>query len=102
MDIVQNLILDGQCIWFGGFVEDGFIVCFDNVWVQFWVMDMENVVFVIYIGILLDLFCEGQGVVIEGIIGFDGVFVVDSVFVKYDENYMFKEVVEVLKDQGYW
>ena len=47
-------------------------------------------------------FREGQGVVTEGIIGPDGVFVADSVLAKHDENYMPKEVAEALKDQGHW
>ena len=43
---------------------------------------------VTYRGILPDLFREGQGVVTEGRLGADGVFLADEVLAKHDENYM--------------
>lgn len=101
-DITQNTIPDGQRIRLGGLVEEGSIVRSDNAQVEFRVTDMENVVQVSYKGILPDLFREGQGVVTEGIIGTNGIFVADSVLAKHDENYMPKEVAEALKDQGHW
>jgi cytochrome c-type biogenesis protein CcmE len=55
-----------------------------------------------YTGVLPDLFREGQGVVTEGKLGSDGVFIADSVLAKHDENYMPPEVAEALKKQGVW
>ncbi|MCX2723436.1 cytochrome c maturation protein CcmE [Roseibium salinum] len=101
-DITRNTIAAGQRIRLGGLVEEGSIVRSDNAQVAFRVTDMENVVSVTYKGILPDLFREGQGVVTEGVVGPDGVFVADSVLAKHDENYMPKEVAEALKDQGHW
>ena len=57
---------------------------------------------VAFIGILPDLFREGQGVVAEGVIAGDGSFTADTVLAKHDERYMPKEVVEALKKQGKW
>lgn len=62
----------------------------------FIVIDIVCGVLVVYYGLLLDLFCEGKGVVVCGWLGEDGIFVVNEVFVKYDENYMLFEVVDVL------
>lgn len=101
-DIAQNAIPDGQRIRLGGLVEEGSVVRSDNARVAFRVTDMENVVAVTYTGILPDLFREGQGVVTEGTIRPDGVFVADNVLAKHDENYMPKEVAEALKAQGHW
>lgn len=41
-----------------------------------------------YKGVLPDLFREGQGVVLTGKLGSDGVFIASSVLAKHDENYM--------------
>ncbi len=101
-DIAKKAVPHGQRIRLGGLVEKGSVVRSDNANVSFRVTDTVNDVPVSYKGILPDLFREGQGVVTEGIIGPDGVFVADSVLAKHDENYMPKEVVESLKAQGVW
>jgi len=101
-DITQKAVPAGQRIRLGGLVEEGSVVRSDNAEVSFRVTDLKNVVSVTYKGILPDLFREGQGVVTEGIVGTDGVFVADSVLAKHDENYIPKEVAEALKDQGHW
>ncbi|POF32340.1 cytochrome c maturation protein CcmE [Roseibium marinum] len=101
-DIARNTLPSGQRIRLGGLVEDGSVVRSDNAEVSFRVTDMENTVSVTYKGILPDLFREGQGVVTEGIVRPDGVFVADSVLAKHDENYIPKEVAEALKKQGHW
>jgi cytochrome c-type biogenesis protein CcmE len=41
-----------------------------------------------YAGILPDLFREGQGILVQGRLGTDGVFRAESVLAKHDENYM--------------
>ncbi|WP_029065747.1 cytochrome c maturation protein CcmE [Labrenzia sp. DG1229] len=101
-DITQKTMPAGQRIRLGGLVEEGSVEKSDNAQVSFRVTDMANAVAVTYKGILPDLFREGQGVVTEGVIGPNGVFVADSVLAKHDENYMPKEVAEALKDQGHW
>jgi cytochrome c-type biogenesis protein CcmE len=101
-DITQSTMPKGQRIRLGGLVEENSVVRSDNAQVSFRVTDLANAVAVTYNGILPDLFREGQGVVTEGVIGPDGVFVADSVLAKHDENYMPKEVAEALKDQGHW
>ncbi|AMN54229.1 MULTISPECIES: cytochrome c maturation protein CcmE [Stappiaceae] len=101
-EITQNGVAPGQRIRLGGLVEEGSVVRSDNAEVSFRVTDTANTVAVTYKGILPDLFREGQGVVTEGVVGSDGVFVADSVLAKHDENYIPKEVAEALKAQGHW
>jgi cytochrome c-type biogenesis protein CcmE len=52
------------------------------------VTDNEREVRVTYKGLLPDLFKEGKGVVAQGSMGEDGVFVASQVLAKHDENYM--------------
>ena len=49
-----------------------------------------------------DLFREGQGVVVEGVLAHEGWLSGDQILAKHDERYMPREVVEVLKKQGRW
>jgi cytochrome c-type biogenesis protein CcmE len=49
-----------------------------------------------------DLFHEGQGVVVEGVLAAQGRLSGDQILAKHDERYMPREVVEALKKQGRW
>ena len=80
----------------GGLVEKG-SVSRDGVMVNFVVTDTFRQVPVRYQGILPDLFKEGKGVVAQGKLGADGVFVAQEVLAKHDENYMPPEAAEALK-----
>jgi len=48
------------------------------------------------VGLLPDLFKEGKGVVAQGKLGEDGIFVAKQVLAKHDENYMPPEAAEAL------
>ena len=50
-----------------------------------------------YRGILPDLFKEGQGVVVQGKLGKDNLFLADEVLAKNDENYMPPKAAYALK-----
>ena len=49
------------------------------------------------IGVLPDLFREGQGIVYLGRLAADGTFQAEEVLAKHDENYMPPEVADALK-----
>jgi cytochrome c-type biogenesis protein CcmE len=72
----------------------------DDLKVSFELNDTMNAVVVTYDGILPDLFREGQGIVANGSLGADGVFVASEVLAKHDENYMPPEVAEALGKAG--
>ncbi len=74
----------------------------DGVTIRFGLTDLANTVAVTYRGVLPDLFREGQGAVVEGKLGADGVFRADEVLAKHDETYMPKEVADALKKSGQW
>lgn len=69
--------------------------------VSFIVTDFENEVKVKFIGILPDLFKEGQGVVVEGRLDKNYILTAKEVLAKHDENYMPPEIknIESIKDR---
>lgn len=67
-----------------------------NLDVNFEVTDTAKNLPVVYTGILPDLFREGQGIVAQGKLRNDGVFVASEVLAKHDENYMPPEAAEAI------
>ncbi len=63
----------------------------------FTVTDFEKEISVYYIGILPDLFSEGQGVVVEGNLINKNRFKAKVVLAKHDENYMPPELDNIIK-----
>ena len=85
----------------GGMVVDGSVKRDpDSLKVSFVLTDTGKSVGVSYEGILPDLFREGQGIVANGQLDKDGVFVAEEVLAKHDENYMPPEVAEALANAG--
>ena len=101
-DVVARAPGPAQRIRLGGLVQAGSVTRKGGESVQFRVTDTLASVPVVFVGLLPDLFREGQGVVAEGILGSDGVFVADTVLAKHDETYMPREVVDDLKARGLW
>jgi len=93
----------GRPIRLGGLVEEDSVERqTDGVTVTFRITDLANSIAVSYRGLLPDLFREGQGVITEGTLGPDGVFVAREVLAKHDETYMPREVADALKKSGQW
>ena len=85
----------------GGLVLDGSLVRGEGETTRFKVTDGNSTIPVTYTGVLPDLFAEGQGVVAEGYYR-RGTFEAVEVLAKHDENYVPKEVVDAVKEQGHW
>jgi len=82
----------------GGMVETGSVKRqTDGLTVHFLVTDTAKSIPVVYRGALPDLFREGKGVVAQGRVGADGVFVASEVLAKHDENYMPPEAADAVK-----
>lgn len=89
----------GEVFRIGGLVEEGSLRRGEGEVIRFNITDGGAVVEVAYKGVLPDLFEENQGVVSKG--SFDGkVFVATEILAKHDEEYMPKEVLDALKEQG--
>ncbi len=92
----------GQPVRLGGMVADGSIETLaDGITVSFIVTDQEDArVPVRFSGILPDLFVEGSGVVAEGSLNEQGVFIADNLLAKHDENYVPRELQEMSEHQA--
>jgi cytochrome c-type biogenesis protein CcmE len=101
-ELAAKPLSPGQRIRVGGLVEDHSVTHEDGSHVGFRVTDGKTDIAVAYDGALPDLFREGQGVVAEGRVGPNGVFVASTVLAKHDERYMPPEVVDALKKSGHW
>lgn len=85
----------------GGMVERGSLRTEpDGVTIAFVVADGKARVPVRFRGIVPSLFVEGSGVVAEGRLRRDGVFVADNLLAKHDENYVPREMRDMTADQA--
>ena len=102
-ELTEKTLAPGQSIRVGGLVEEGSITKLeDGLTTTFVITDMATTLAVSYTGVLPDLFREGQGVVAEGKLGPDGMFVAAQVLARHDETYMPPEVADALRDSGHW
>ena len=86
----------------GGLVASGTVDRLDDgLTVRFIVTDTAHDVPVVFSGVLPDLFREGQGVVADGRLRPDGVFVAEDILARHDETYMPPEVAEALRAAGH-
>ncbi len=93
---------EGRRFRLGGLVSPGSVQRESgSMEVRFEVTDTNESLTVTYTGVLPDLFREGQGVIVYGVMAPDGSFQADEVLAKHDENYMPPEVADSLQSQGH-
>ena len=100
-EVLQQRPDKNETFRIGGLVQEGSLLRGSGAVINFIVTDGNNSVLVEYSGILPDLFAEGQGMIATGNF-VDGKFIASEILAKHDENYMPKEVVDTLKDQGFF
>ena len=81
----------------GGMVKESSVEQLNDGSINFIITDFDREMVVFYKGIIPDLFKEQQGVIAEGSINNEGIFVANSILAKHDENYMPPEVQDALK-----
>ena len=79
----------------GGMVKKDSIIL-NNEKIKFIITDFKNEINVIFGGTVPNLFQEEKGVVAEGILQDNNLFIADKILAKHDENYMPPEVKESL------
>ena len=85
--VAQGEAPQGRAFRVGGMVKEGSLIK-EGERVKFVVTDYAQDVPVTYIGMLPDLFKEGQGVVAQGLLSNTLQFTATEVLAKHDENYM--------------
>ena len=98
--ILSNEIDLSKRIRIGGLVKENSILK-EGKKISFKIHDGIDEILVIYKGILPDLFREEQGIVALGKIENKN-FSAIEILAKHDENYMPKEVSDMLKKNGKW
>ena len=94
--LVRDKVEPEQAVRLGGMVQRGSITrAADGVSINFIVADQYTRQSVFYRGITPDLFVEGSGVVADGRLRGDGVFVADSLLAKHDEKYVPRELKDI-------
>lgn len=89
----------GEVFRLGGLVENGTLTRGAGETISFVVTDGAHTVPVRFTGVLPDLFEEGQGMIGTGVMEGD-TFVASEILAKHDENYMPREVEDLLKEAG--
>ena len=88
-DIAQGKARPDKAMRLGGMVVKGSVKRDpDGLTIRFTVSDMSAETPVLFRGITPDLFREGSGVVAEGRLEPNGLFVADNILAKHDERYM--------------
>jgi cytochrome c-type biogenesis protein CcmE len=97
-DVLAGAVPAGKRFQLGGMVTAGSVQRTPgSLEIRFVVQDLENQLPVVYNKVLPDLFKENAGVVANGRMNDQGVFVADEVLAKHDENYMPPALGKALK-----
>jgi cytochrome c-type biogenesis protein CcmE len=99
-DVVAGAVKPGTSFRVGGMVVEGSVNRGQDLAVNFELTDHGQTIPVSFIGILPDLFREGQGIVAMGALNSTGTFKATEVLAKHDENYMPPEVADALERAG--
>tara|TARA_B100000886_G_scaffold286047_1_gene210559 strand:- start:286 stop:705 length:420 start_codon:yes stop_codon:yes gene_type:complete len=94
-EIKQTSQIIKKKIRVGGMVKKNSIIL-DKEKILFVITDYKNEVRVIFAGTVPNLFQEEKGVVAEGILQDNNLFIADKILAKHDENYMPPEIKESL------
>ena len=104
-ELVTRTPTPGQVFRLGGLVQQGSVqrrTQDGKPDTRFLVTDGKASVAVAYVGILPDLFREGQGIVVIGEMTPGGGFHASEVLAKHDATYMPKPVADALRERGLW
>jgi len=101
-DIMKMNDIDDRYLKVGGLVKEGSLKFDDNQW-NFEITDESKyVIKVVYTKSLPSLIEENKGIIVEGRMGKDNLFIAEIVLAKHDENYMPQSAINKLKDEGVW
>ena len=101
-ELIKKKISSGDRVRIGGYVKNSSLKQISLNQYEFKITDNQNDLLVFYQGILPDLFREGQGTVVEGLIENQGTIEALSVYAKHDENYMPASIKEELEKNNQW
>ena len=101
-ELLEQNISFGDKIRIGGYVKESSLKKISLNQYEFKITDNKNDLLVFYQGILPDLFREGQGTVVEGLIENQSTINALRVYAKHDENYMPASIKKELEKNNQW
>ena len=101
-ELLENNIELDERIRIGGYVKKNSLIKKLSNKYEFKITDNENELAVTYQGILPDLFREGQGTVVEGLLNNTNNIIASKVYAKHDENYMPASIKKKLEKNNQW
>ncbi len=101
-ELIENDLILNKKVRIGGYVKNSSFIKKSLNTYEFTITDNVNELLVFYNGILPDLFREGQGTVIEGILNNNKNIVASKVYAKHDENYMPASIKKELEKNNQW
>ena len=98
-EIFMSPIKGNSMIRVGGMVKKDSIRQ-NNKEIRFILTDYKKELIVVYSGTVPNLFSEGQGAVVEGILNDKKYLIADRILAKHDENYMPPQMKKILKENA--
>ena len=101
-ELIENNVNINEIVRVGAIVKEGSFKKIDTEKYEFVISDNIFSIYILYEGLLPDLFREGQGVVIEGKLVKENIIHASTVFAKHDENYMPESIKKELEKNQIW
>ena len=86
----------------GGLVKEGTLKFEENVWVFEVIDEDKQTIKVNYSKTLPNLVEENKGIIVEGKIDKNNLFIAEIVLAKHDENYMPQSAIDKMRNNGIW
>ena len=101
-ELYQMKDLDNRYLRVGGLVKEGSLKFEKNIW-KFEIIDEENQsIKVEFSKTLPNLVEENKGIIVEGRILKENLFIAEIVLAKHDENYMPQSAIDKMQKDGIW
>jgi|TARA_A200000113_G_scaffold204143_1_gene199647 cytochrome c-type biogenesis protein CcmE len=101
-ELYQMKDLDNRYLRVGGLVKEGSLKFENNIW-KFEIIDEENKsIKVEFSKTLPNLVEENKGIIVEGRILKENLFIAEIVLAKHDENYMPQSAIDKMQEDGIW
>jgi cytochrome c-type biogenesis protein CcmE len=101
-ELYQMKDLDNRYFRVGGLVKEGSLKFENNIW-KFEIIDEENKsIKVEFSKTLPNLVEENKGIIVEGRILRENLFIAEIVLAKHDENYMPQSAIDKMQEDGIW
>jgi len=101
-DLYEMDILENQYLRIGGLLKKGSLKFEENIWTFEVIDEKNNSIKVEFSKALPNLVEENKGIIVEGKLSKENLFIAEIVLAKHDENYMPQSAIDKMKKDGIW